>query len=189
MSSGKHGKKYTHWIILGALLVVFSAVVFISTRSHYTGETEPGTSRISPPPVPDLQTGMEEKQLLEQIEKNPENPEYLARLGDLYFESSRYEQAIEMYKRVLNLNPQDVDTYNDMGLALYYTGRSDLATDTLKKGAEAAPSYQRIWLSLGFVLMSSGRNEEAAEALTKAHDLAPHTPMGREAQGMLERLR
>jgi tetratricopeptide (TPR) repeat protein len=189
MGSGKHGKSYTHWIVLGVLLVVFSAVVLVSTRSRYTRETETGVIRISPPQVPDLQTGTEEKQLLEQVEKNPENPEYFARLGDLYFESSRYEQAIEMYKRALNLNPQDADTYNDMGLALYYTGRSDLAIDTLKKGAEVSPSYQRVWLSLGFVLMSSGRNEEAAKALTKAHDLAPYSPMGREAKGMLERLR
>jgi tetratricopeptide (TPR) repeat protein len=189
MGPAKHRKSYTHWIVLGVLFVVFSTVVYISTRSQHAREPETDTKRISPPPVPSLQFGMEEKQLLELVEKNPENPEYLARLGDLYFEGGRYEKAIELYKRALNLNPQDADTYNDLGLALYYTGRSDIAIDTLRKGTDVMPSYQRVWLSLGFVLMSNGRNEEAVEALTKARDLDPGTTMGKEAQGMLERLR
>lgn len=189
MAPRKHRKDNTHWIILGVLFIVFSAVVYISTRSQYTREPEPEPIRISPPPAPNLQIGTEEKQLLEQLEKNPDNPEYLTRLGDLYFESNRYEPAIQMYKKALNLAPEDPDTYNDLGLALHYSGKPDIAIETLRKGTEVMPSYQRVWLSLGFVLLSNGRTEEAREALEKAYDIAPDTPMGREAQGMLERMR
>lgn len=189
MAPRKHRKNQTHWIILGVLFIVFSAVVYISTRSQYTREPEPEPIRISPPPAPSLQTGTEEKQLLEQLEKNPDNTKYLTRLGDLYFESNRFEQAIKMYKRALNLDPEDPDTYNDLGLALHYTGKPEIAIETLRKGTEVMPSYQRVWLSLGFVLLSNGRTDEAREALAKARDIAPDTPMGREAQGMLERMR
>jgi tetratricopeptide (TPR) repeat protein len=113
------------------------------------------------------------------------NPQALALLGDQYFESSRFNQAIEIYKKVLELDPRDIDTYNDLGLAYQYVNRTDLAIDILQKGVKEGPSHQRIWLSLGFVYMSAGNNAEAKKALKKAAELNPRTDIGQEAIRML----
>ncbi|NOZ69090.1 MAG: tetratricopeptide repeat protein, partial [Deferribacteres bacterium] len=106
-----------------------------------------------------------------------------------YFQENRFIEAIEMFERVIKLDPDNVDAYNDLGLAYHYTGRSDIAVDRLRMGAVVGPSYQRIWLSLGFVLLSKGKTEDARLALQKAVELDPDSGAGREAKSMLEGLR
>ncbi len=116
------------------------------------------------------------------------DPKALALFGDRYFESGRYAEAVDVYKKVLALDPEDIDTYNDMGLAYQYLNQPDKAIETLKKGAALMPSYQRIWISLGFVQASAGNNSEARTALSKAVELGPDTPVGKESQRMLNQL-
>lgn len=106
-------------------------------------------------------------------------------MADRYFDSRNYAQAVELYKKVIELNPQDVDSYNDLGLVYHYTNRSALALDTLRKGTTVDPSFQRVWLSLGFVLMSTGQTAEAKTALSKVVELNPVNDVGQEAQRMI----
>lgn len=117
--------------------------------------------------------------------ENTNDPEKLAQLGDKYFDSNRYGEAIEAYEKALKLNPKDVDTYNDLGLSFYYTARSEKAVEILRKGAEVDPSFQRVWLSLGFVLTATGKGEEAKTALNKAVDIDPNSTQGQEAKRLL----
>ncbi|MEF9437776.1 MAG: tetratricopeptide repeat protein [Candidatus Mariimomonas ferrooxydans] len=100
-------------------------------------------------------------------------------------ESKGFQDAIDIYETVLKLNPDDVDTYNDLGLALHYIGKSDRAIDTLRRGTEVNPSFQRMWLSLGFVLTATEKNDEAKKALKKAFELDPHSEPGLEAKRIL----
>jgi tetratricopeptide (TPR) repeat protein len=121
----------------------------------------------------------------DELGEDADNPKALAQLGDRYFEGGRYVEAVDIYNKVLSLDPNDVDTYNDLGLAYQYLKQPDKAIETLRKGSEIMPSYQRIWISLGFVLSSAGNNTEAKTALSKAVELGPDTPVGIEAKRML----
>jgi Flp pilus assembly protein TadD len=125
---------------------------------------------------------------VEELGVDTSDPQSLAHLGDQYFESSNYKQAIEIYKKVLEDNPSDVDTYNDLGLAYHYTGNSGLAEEALIKGIEVAPEFQRIWLSLGYVLSSAGKSEEASAALQITVNMGSDNEIGQEAIRMLGQL-
>lgn len=186
-------ESYKKWTIIILFMIVIAFVIFAVTRRDYQTE-KPAEEEFNRAPITgaileDSETKSEirHEQVvpLEQLGVDTQNPESLALLGDKYFENNRFEQAIVIYKRVLELNPKDVDTYNDMGLALHYAGRSDSAVEMLRKGTEVMPSYQRVWLSLGFVLTSKGKDEEAKAALKKAIELNPNTDMGQEAKRML----
>jgi len=147
------------------------------------------TSEKRPDPAvaigPILDTGsVKSESFMREIE-SISDPVKLARLGDKYFESSRFSEAIEAYEKALQFNPKDADTYNDLGLAFHYTARPEKAVEILKRGAEVDPSFQRIWLSLGFVLTASGRGEEAKAALNKAIAIDPNSIMGQEAKRLL----
>lgn len=179
---------YRKWVILGVVVFALAVVVIVAGRSRYEAPLTSDAIKVAPPPRSVTEPATEEKLLLQAIGKNPGDAEKLAQLGDLYFESNRYDKAIETYQKVLKLNPGDVDTYNDLGLALYYTGQPEAALEALRKGTEVTPSYQRIWLSLGFVLSETGRRDEAKKALEKARDIAPDNDMGREAERFLKRL-
>ncbi len=138
-------------------------------------------------PAKQIGLGQMSEEYQRMIKKDPKNPSIRANLGDLYFESGRYQEAIEQYKTVLELNPKDVDTLNDIGLAHYYTGKPDLALQYLKKGIEVDPLFQRVWLSLGFVFVSMGNTMEAKDAWQKAYALNPNSETGIEAKKFMER--
>lgn len=124
-----------------------------------------------------------------RIDINNQTPESLSLMGDNYFESGKYVQAIDIYRKVLELNPKDVDTYNDLGLSLHYIKQSNEAVDILKKGAQIDPNYQNIWLSLGFVLAQTGRNNEAKVTLQHTKMINPDSPQGQEAGKLLDYLK
>jgi tetratricopeptide (TPR) repeat protein len=183
---------YKKWIIVVIAAVAGGIIVvsFIAKQSYRPEKPVSETAERSPMPAgPLVDRDFNRVIPVEELDVDASNPQSLAILGDKYFEKRNYNQAIEIYKKVLEINPNDVDTYNDLGLAYYYTGRSALAIELLKKGTEVMPSFQRTWLSFGFVLMSTGNNEEAKSALTKAAELNPQTDVGQEAMRMLGSLK
>ncbi len=179
MLSENYGKRAN---IAVAVLVSIFMTVFLSCSSgentvEMSGDTKPSAGQ-----------HVENGSAL-QSGKLPDDAGSLAMLGEKYFQENRFMKAIEMFERVIKLDPDNVDAYNDLGLAYHYTGRSDIAVDRLRMGAVVGPSYQRIWLSLGFVLMAQGKTEDATLALQKAVELDPDSGAGREAKSMLDGLR
>jgi len=177
-------KNYKSWVIAVIVIIIIGVVIYAVTTSEYRTEktfTDHSIGGAVPAgPVIDSKIKAPPK-----TGKLPDNPQELELLGSQYFEAGIYDKAVEIYEKILQKTPGNVEVYNDMGLALHYMKRSDEAVNILKKGTQAAPSYQRIWLSLGFVLMSTGRNDEAKAALKRATELNPETDVGQEAKKML----
>ena len=181
---------YKKWILVGIAImgVALAAFVIIAPSFENRTVTESGQQNSVPPPPQFADLNQLKVLPVEELGVDTSDPQSLASLGDQYFESNNFKQAIEIYKKVLENDPNDVDTSNDLGLAYHYTGNSDLAEEVLIKGTEIAPSFQRIWLSLGYVLKSVGKNEEAISVLQKTVDMDPDSEVGQEAERMLWQL-
>jgi tetratricopeptide (TPR) repeat protein len=184
-------ESYKKWILTGIAFIVGFIVAFAffapSFKNRDVAESSLQNTSSSPPQFetdPNLMRTLS----VEELGVDTRDPQSLARLGDQYFESGNFGQAVEIYKKTLEINPNDIDTYNDLGLAYLYTGNPDLAEEILLKGIEIAPEYQRIWLSLGFILKSAGKNEKARPILQNAMDMDPNNDIGLEAMRMLEQL-
>jgi tetratricopeptide (TPR) repeat protein len=113
------------------------------------------------------------------------DPAVLAQEADRLFRAQQFAAAIPLYRRLVGLAPEDVDTQNDLGLALHYAGDTTAGLEVLRAGAAAAPQAQRIHLSLGFVALQGGAMDTARKALTRARDLAPDSDVGVEAERLL----
>ena len=175
-------ENYKKLIIAVILVLVAGVLIFAVTNSNRKEDKSPfpAMQKGSAPPGPLRENGATVRK-----EDLPDNPEELALLGDKYFEAGNYNEAVQAYEKAIQLSPNDVDTYNDLGLALHYLKRSDAAEEILRKGTRVNPSYQRIWLSLGFVLMSTGQQEEAKTILRKVAAMDPGTDIGMEAKKLL----
>jgi tetratricopeptide (TPR) repeat protein len=173
-------KTAVHFAVSAIVVFSFVAVSSCSREKTTVDKSADKASPVGPIVDPNFKSTV-----LDELEIDNNDPQSLALLGDQYFETRQYAKAIEIYEKVLKLNPNDVDTFNDIGLAYFYSGKSNIAVDRLKRGTEVVPSYQRVWLSLGFVLLSEGRGREAKPALQKAVELDPESAMGREARKML----
>lgn len=182
----------TQWLIVAAIQLFYGFAVFALTRDYYQrhpavasapGRTvHPGT----PAATRSLQPSGGGSAIPESVVRK--DPILLAQLGDEHFQQRRYREAIDIYRRVLELDPDDVDTYNDLGLALHYSGDSSRALAVLKKGVEKDPEFQRIWLTLGFVQSHTDERGEAGFSLREAIRLDPRNQVGGEAERMLESL-
>ncbi len=188
MASG--GSKQLIFAVIAAAITVFVIVLFMTSGSDKEKRVVSSSAkRIILPPSSQADQSFSAELAPSQERAFAENDlQDMVLRGDRYFENKQYDQAIELYLKVIKLDPHDVDTYNDLGLSYYYSRSPELAADTLRKGAKIKPLFQRIWLSLGFVLGSSGNTEEAKSALKKAADLNPNNGVGQEAMRMLNQI-
>ena len=184
------------WVVIVIGQITYGLMVYAITRSYY--EQRPPVAApsvqgegavVSPHPAPmggSMSPTLEYTPTAEDL--TTDDPALIARLADSYFAQKNYEEAIKLYERALEINPDDVESYNDLGLALFYTGQSALAVDILEAGIQKGPEFQRIRLTLGFVQAQLGDKEAAAAAFNKAIELGPENMVGQEAKRMLGEL-
>jgi Flp pilus assembly protein TadD len=185
------------WVVIVVAQITYGLLVYAITRSYYEGASV--TVSQSPVASPEVaahpQVGVFDAKLQPGMNLQPsaealatEDPALIARLADDFFRRKEYPQAIELYQRALKINPDDVESYNDLGLSLFYVGQSQQALEILQTGVTKQPNFQRIQLTLGFIQMQTGNKEAAAAALKKAIALGTDNTVGQEAKRMLSEL-
>ncbi|NEX17273.1 MAG: hypothetical protein C1943_11715 [Halochromatium sp.] len=184
------------WLILLILLFFYGFTVFALTRDYYLRHPPQPQRAVqqgphSLPAAQDQALGQRMRQALGQEDRGPEidltstDPIALGEAADQLFVARRFNEAIPVYQRVLELRPDDAETSNDLGLALHYGGQGQEAIEVLQQGTTAAPGFQRIWLSLGFVALQNNESALAREALDRAQSLEPGTEIADEARRLL----
>ena len=184
----------TQWIIFALLLAFYGFAVFALTRDYYLRNPAPAVAAapsphgLPPQPRTWIQDAMESGDGGIPASLAESNPLLLQQKADELFARKRYEEAIPLYRRVIEIDPKDPDAHNDLGLALHYVGQSLAGLEVLRAGVAADPEFQRIWLTLGFVSAQSDDEAGAREALQRARDLNPDNNIGQEAARILRRL-
>ena len=126
--------------------------------------------------------------LKSQLFDSPEDFELLSALGDAYFESQRYIEAIKIYEKAIKIDPKSADSLNDLALSQFYTGSNEAALASATKAVEVDSSYKHGWLTKGFILMTLGRLDEAAVALKKVRELDLGGRLAEEADNFLNQI-
>lgn len=80
--------------------------------------------------------GKARKYLTVQIQKTPSDKETIALLGKVYVEMSMYNDAIAMYKKVLEVSPNEYDLYYEIGLIYNAQGNDRETVKYLELAAE-----------------------------------------------------
>jgi tetratricopeptide (TPR) repeat protein len=121
-------------------------------------------------------------------ESTIQDPIEISRRADEFFANKQYDGAANLYEQLLVLNPNNADTYNNLGLTLHYLGRSAEALSRLNEGVALDVENQRIWLTLGYVNSQLGNTEQARKALTTAAQIGNDASIRQSALNMLEAL-
>lgn len=135
-----------------------------------------------------VQSDQKIEMLKSQLFDSPDDFGLLSALGDAYFESQRYIEAIDIYEKAIKIDPKSADSFNDMALSQFYTGNNDAALASVAKALEADSAYTHGWLTKGFILMASGRLDEAAVALKKVKELDLGGRLAEEADNFLNQI-
>jgi hypothetical protein len=108
------------------------------------------------------------------IEKDPRNLRALIRLADLYHQAAKFDQAIDYYRRALEVRPEEVEARNHMGVCLRELGKADEAMAQFRTALTYDPRHWPTWLNLGVVALLDKRDlEEARRAFAKVEELNP----------------
>jgi tetratricopeptide (TPR) repeat protein len=188
-------QKLKFWIPMTLFQVVFGLTIFTITRQYYIQDSDnvsDNTTEIIQPAFvwPDSITETNPAQLNSSIFSQSiiENPAEISRQANEYFTKKQYDKAAELYERLLVLAPNNVNTYNNLGITLHYLGRSSEALHWLNEGVAVDQTHQRTWLTLGFVYSQVGNTENARSALATAAKIDADNEIGKSAVKMLENL-
>jgi tetratricopeptide (TPR) repeat protein len=129
-------------------------------------------------------------QLKSEAERDTRNPAIRIQLGNLYFDSERFDEAARWYAAALELNPKDVNVSTDLGIAYYYTNQPDKALAQFQKSLAIDPAHSKTLLNIGVVLAWGKQDlEGAAKAWERVVELAPNSEEAARARQGLEGIR
>ena len=77
-------------------------------------------------------------------------------------------KAIQAYRKVIELDPNYVEAYNNLGVIYQKIGDFDRAFEAYHRSIAINPRYEKAHNNLGILLYLNGRYEEAREAFQKA---------------------
>ena len=114
-------------------------------------------------------------------------------MGNALRKQEKLEEAIEAYKKAIEITPANPEAYNNMGVTLNDQRKLEEAMDAYKKALAIRPDYSAAYNNMGITLKEQGRLDDAIGALQEAlaikHDYAEaYNNMGNalREQGKLE---
>lgn len=123
-----------------------------------------GTPQLSPQ---DMKRAADQQaqSFLDQIRTNPNDTYALTQLGNIYFDSKQYNDAIEYYARVLKIQPTNTNVRTDMGIAYWEGSRNaDRAIKEFNTVLSYEPTKPQTLQSLGIVKLQGKADVKGAVA-------------------------
>jgi len=99
--------------------------------------------------------------------------EYWLNLGEAYYESGKYEEAIESCKQAIRIDPDDAYAHNNLGLAYAQLGKYEEAIKSYKQAIRIDPDLADPHYNLGLAYGESGKYKEAIESYKQAISIDP----------------
>ena len=88
--------------------------------------------------------------LLAQLKSTPNDPELLAKLGNIYYVSKRFKEAAAYFKRSVDIR-DNVKVRTELGRAYYYSGDPDNALAEFQKALKSDPDNANAMFNVGMV--------------------------------------
>ena len=94
-------------------------------------------------------------------------------LGDVYFSTGRYDEAVQQFQRSLDLDHASDEALRSLAAAYQKQGKASAAEESYRQALLLRPNYWGVYSAFGTFYSSQGRHTEAAQLFRKAIQLAP----------------
>ncbi|MCF8114307.1 MAG: tetratricopeptide repeat protein [Desulfotignum sp.] len=185
----------TAGFILGAAYTSFKLADESSADGHIhtDGPQAPapgGQTAGSGAAMPDVDAQVAE--LEKFLEQNPEDAGAWTKLGHLFFDASRFDEAIGAYQKSLALEPGNPAVLTDMGVMYRRSGEPEKAIQAFDQAVKASPGFETALFNKGVVLMADLNDlagaRKAWEELVKVNPDAT-TPSGEKVADIVARMK
>jgi protein O-GlcNAc transferase len=103
-------------------------------------------------------------------------PERAQELAELCREAGQLERSVELYRQLLEQDPQRPELHNGLGLTLAEQGKWEEAIAAFRRALELDPQRVEAHINLGTALLEQDQPEAAIEAYRAALALQPDRP-------------
>jgi len=155
-TKGKAAKGQLAVMLLVGGLVGFGAGYFVGGG---------GRPRASSENVAPGQTGDRLAELTRTLDRDPENPELLMEIGNLYYDREDWDQAVAFYEKARRKAPRNPNLLSDLGAAHRNRGEFDLAVAFFQKARESDPNHWQALLNWTLLETYDRRDAKAAQRL------------------------
>jgi serine/threonine protein kinase/lipoprotein NlpI len=104
------------------------------------------------------------------LELEPANADVVRRAANLASTLGRFDEAITLNRRTIELDPLRVVAYNNMGLSYYFAGRFNEAEAAFRKVLELNPQQPGSHLLLGQIYLVQSKLPEALAEIQREQD-------------------
>ena len=110
------------------------------------------------------------------LENAPDSFRIISDLGVKYYFDGKNEEAIELFKRSIGINPRYAKAHSNLGMVYNSIGKYEEAMQACVEAIEGDPDYADSYNNLGEAYRGLARYKEAEEAFKKAIELRPDHP-------------
>jgi len=171
------------WAVGLLLAVVVGAVVLSSLTRESATPSQPAAA---PTDASDRFAFFEQR-----VADHPNDVAARLDLGRRYLDAQRFDDALEQYTKVLELDPDDAEAFAQIALILLIGDRPDEALDTVDRALEIAPDYPEALFYRGVILLDDriDHAEQAIAALERYLEVAPFGAERDDAQDLIDEAR
>lgn len=115
--------------------------------------------------------------LRQQVEKNPNDADAVRKLANLNFDIRNWKRAEELYRRYLEIRPDDPDVMTDLGIAYRESRDFDKALAQFDAAQKLAPDHWQSYYNEVVVLAFDLKQmDQAGQVLQELQRLQPANP-------------
>jgi cytochrome c-type biogenesis protein CcmH/NrfG len=176
-------------LLVGVVALVAGLIIGLLIGQKTSGPVS--TPSGGPPPAPAPMVNLQQKinELKNIVAADPGNRQAWVALGNEYFDSNQFMNAIEAYDKALEINPNDSHVLTDQGVMFRRLGWFDRAIDNFNKALEVDPSNATSIFNLGIVYRYDVQDfAKAKEAWTRYLEVNPTGPGSDRVRQELEHL-
>jgi cytochrome c-type biogenesis protein CcmH/NrfG len=149
----------------------------------------PQKPQASQPTGPMAQRAAAVLKLKQETAANPKNADAWARLGHAYFDMNEYQNAIDAYRKYLELKPDDPNVWTDLGVMYRRSGYPAEAVRAFDRAIAVDPRHQQSRFNKGIVqiydLNNRGAGIDSWRELLKINPSAK-APNGRPVEDLIK---
>jgi cytochrome c-type biogenesis protein CcmH/NrfG len=128
--------------------------------------------------------------LRQSAERDPRDARVRIELGNVYFDSERFDDATRWYEEALKIDPRNVSVSTDLGIGYYYMNQPDRALAQFDRSLAIDPNHTKTLLNVGIVRAYAKDDlAGAVKAWQRVVEIGPDSPEGKVARQALDAVR
>jgi len=124
--------------------------------------------------------------LVQKLKSDPENPELLIGIGNIYYDAQQYAEATDYYNHALKIVPANAAVRTDMATAYWFLGKTDQSIAEFDRALSYEPNNPNALFNRGIAKWKG--KQDGAGALADWQKLLAVAPNFPEKEQVQERI-